>query len=104
MSDRPPLTVEAVPCLRIDAPEWFAREDFADFVRGDRPAQGGAPPATWHDPDDDEMTEMSDVFVLFDHGVGSDADAIPDDIWEQIVRICTDQGVAYGVLWISPGD
>lgn len=85
-------------CLAINAPEWYLRQDFQDFLEGRRPGQLG-PPATWHRPGT-APDEFSDVFVTFDGGEGSDADALPADIWMAIRAAADHYRMTYGVVWI----
>lgn len=88
-------------CLRIDAPEWYLREDFRDFLNGNREGQQNKSPAMWHQRGA-EPDEMSDVFVTFDNGEGSDAEGcIPDDIWEAICAIAKKHGFEEGIVWIA---
>jgi len=99
------MRAEALQCLRINAPEWFAREDFYEFLAGRRPGQpredgSPCPPATWHCPGL-KANEYSDIFVTYDHGDGSDEEFIPTDIWQEIRRIAGEQGLEYGVVWLT---
>ena len=95
------MDAELRACLRIDAPEWYRRQDFRDFLNGKRDGQEGRSPAMWHRRGE-EPDEMSDVFVTFDTGEGSDAEGIiPDDIWEAICAIAEKHGFEDGIVWIS---
>lgn len=86
--------------LLVNAPDWFLRDDFADFVRGKRPNQC-QPPATWHPAHAVAMGEYSDVFVTYDSGEGSDYGDIPDDIWAEICEIASREGLQYGFIRIT---
>ncbi len=84
--------------LRLNRPDWYAREDFRTFLNGIT----GRQPATWHTkggPPDD----YSDVFVTIDECEGSDTDLIPPDIWEEIVKLAEEHwhGPPDGLVWIS---
>lgn len=96
------MTSEEVRCLKLSGVvRWYERKDFMDFIRGRRPNQFGRP-ASWHDPTEDDYEDFSDVFVTFDHEDGSDREAIPPDIWEEICQICRNAGMEYGLVWITP--
>jgi hypothetical protein len=91
--------------LRIDAPEWYRRADFLDFLNGRRPIQGGKPPATWHTPGA-EPDEYSDVFITIDcHDMGCEGSDgppdLPEDIWEEICVAARTQHITYGLVWIA---
>ena len=92
---------ESIPAIRIVAPEWFARSDFAKFVRTSRVA-------TWHRGSADPG-EWSDVFVTCERsspGVyeGSDFDCMPEDIWKSICEITAGYGSDACLVWIVPVD
>lgn len=84
--------------IRVDAPVWYAREDFLEWLDTDGTA-------TWH-VKGSPPTEYSDVFVTFDQGDGSDspvstmAPAIPEDIWEELCKIVSAAGLDECLLWI----
>jgi hypothetical protein len=89
------VKAERIDCLRINAPEWYARADFMRWLTEDRRA-------TWHIRGNTSPDEYSDVFVTFDHGEGSDYDTLmPDDIWEAITKAAHDCGVDDCIVWIS---
>jgi hypothetical protein len=88
------MKAERTHCLRINAPEWYARPDFMAWLNGERRA-------TWHERGEGP-TEYSDVFITFDAGEGSDYDTLmPEDIWQQIARAATELGVRDCIVWIS---
>jgi len=82
--------------LRIDAPDWYAREDFRTWLNQPHTA-------TWHHKGG-QVGDFSDVFTTYDNGEGPDANAdgvIPDDIWEFICKTCEKQNLSYAVIWIT---
>jgi len=85
--------------IRIDAHDWFAREDFQKWLnRTDR--QG---PATWHAAGE-QVGDFSDVFTVYDQGEGPDygeGDFIPEDIWQFITETCEKRNTIYAVIWIA---
>lgn len=88
------MEAERGECLRINAPEWYDREDFAAWLN----EEGRA---TWHKRGK-APGEYSDVFVTFDHCEGSDYDAsMPEDIWRAIAAAAKACGVEDGIVWIS---
>jgi hypothetical protein len=95
------MTIEAErgDCLRINAPHWFTRTDFCAWLNH------GAHVATWHTKGE-APSEYSDVFVTIDGNEGIDAngiapDAIPEDIWDEIVSAAKRVGIHDGIVWIS---
>jgi hypothetical protein len=93
------MEAERGMCLRINAPEWFKRDDFAEWLSSDKTA-------TWHEKGT-IPGEYSDVFVTIDGDEGSDAwqgpssDTIPKDIWAEIVAAAKRLGINDGIVWIS---
>jgi hypothetical protein len=91
------MRAERRDCLRINAPEWYDRDDFRAWLN----AEGAQRRATWHERGT-EPTEYSDVFVTFDSGEGSDYDTLmPDDIWEAITKAADEVGLSDCIVWIS---
>ena len=87
-------TAAVIPCLRINAPEWYQREDFRAWLNG-------AGRATWHTRGE-LPSEYSDVFITFDHGEGSDYDVLmPEDIWQEISAAAAANRLEDGLVWIS---
>ncbi|NLX98611.1 MAG: hypothetical protein GXY83_20830 [Rhodopirellula sp.] len=88
------------PCLQINAPEWYRREDFMQYLqtalRQPCPGLGGA---TWHRGD--RPSEFSDLFLWFSDGDGSDRGLMPEDIWKRIEAICDKEEFNDGLLWIT---
>jgi hypothetical protein len=87
-------------CLQINAPEWYQREDFLQYLQQELrqpcPSMGGA---TWHRGP--RASEFSDLFLWFDDGEGSDSDLVPADIWQELCRICKKARFDAGVVWIT---
>ena len=88
-----------IPCLRINAPAWYERADFREWLNH------AAHLATWHTRGE-APSEYSDVFVTIDGDEGSDANgvppnAIPDDIWAEIVAAAKRLHIKEGIVWIS---
>jgi hypothetical protein len=93
-----PIEAETTNCLRINAPQWYQRQDFLDWLN--QPST-----ATWHRKGE-PPSEYSDVFVTIDGEEGSDAngvspDSIPEDIWREIVEAARRLGIDYGIVWLS---
>jgi hypothetical protein len=96
------MTTAQLPCLRIDCPEWYEREDFIQWLQ----AGVGKGLATWHVAG--EVGDMSDVFLVYDNGEcgdlfgfqGSDVQ-FPDDLWAEVRRRCDEAGVEYGLVWLT---
>jgi hypothetical protein len=115
VAESPCTKVEVGECIIISAPNWFEREDFLDWRQGRAPSQW-CQPACWNSTL--RKGEYSDVFMTFDrnpigqvyHGEealdyfweGSDADTLPDDIFETIGEILHTQKSQSGVIWIRP--
>lgn len=90
------MEAERGDCLRINAPEWYARADFMAWLNDPEGHR-----ATWHERGQ-AAGEYSDVFVTFDHCEGSDFDAsMPEDIVQAIRAAAADCGVEDGIVWIS---
>ena len=102
------MNVEKRTCIRINAPEFFERDDFREFLSRSLD-EDTAPLATWHTggiPDGG-----SDVFVTYDNGEGShaypeggdevDANLIPQYVWDQICEALDQRDIDHGLLWIS---
>ena len=81
--------------LRLNAPDWYERKDFLYWLN-----DLSKPTATWH-ISGEEPGEYSDVFVTFDHGEGSDADSIPEGIWEEIKKVAAEHCFDEGLVWIT---
>jgi hypothetical protein len=95
-----PPKVERIDCLRLNCPRWFRRPDFQAFLSHAGQFGEGWGLATWHEPGA-EPGECSDIFMTFDHGVGSDYHAVPEDVWEEICQAAKAHGVEYGVIWVT---
>lgn len=95
MTAEEPEDVEPIRSLRIECPAWFARADFQQYLNEYRTTR---PIATWHLGG--APGEMSDVFMTYDEGEGSEFDVLPEDIWEEICQLCTSAGIAHGVVWL----
>lgn len=87
--------------LRLNAPQWYAREDFMQWLDG--PAS-----ATWH-LKGSPACEGSDAFFTHDHREGSDTPCenprlgLPEDVWDEVCRLAED---AFGtgaecLVWVS---
>jgi hypothetical protein len=94
----PELEIDRMPCIKINAPEWFDREDFKAFLN--LREESGRTTATWH-WQGAEPGEFSDVFFSYDHGEGSDWEVIPPDIWARICEIVNNERVVYALIWLT---
>lgn len=94
-----PQVITPLQAVRIDTSEWFDRPDFMAWLNDATPGH----PATWHTPGQ-PAGGLSDVFVVFDHGEGSDDQSIPEDIWAKICTVCDLYKVEYGIVWIVNSD
>lgn len=79
-------------CLVLDKAEWYENTKFLAWLNS--PAS-----TTWHDKMN-PPGEMSDVFVVYDHGDSSDRPMIPDEIWNELMEEAERVGFKYGVVWI----
>jgi hypothetical protein len=84
-----------LPCLRINCPEWYERLDFLRWLKDG--ADEGL--ARWWQPGR-HTNDYADVFMTYDHGEGSDKLGLPDDIWEEVCRLCDEAGLERGVIWL----
>lgn len=74
--------------LVINAPTVFARADFMDWLRDPKNCV-----FTWHQKNEAEPHEYSDVIVLVDAYYEGDSSNMPDDIWR---AICDAAYAVYG--------
>ena len=95
-----PDDVETYPCIKINVPQWYEREDFQKWLN-DRAAgiRTDIRLATWHQYD--EPGEYSDIFVTYDHDEGSDLEEMPKGCWEDLCRVCKERGIKHAVLWLT---
>jgi hypothetical protein len=85
--------IETLNALRINVPQWFAREDFRAWLNtNDRLA-------TWHNKGQ-EPTEFSDVFMTYERHEGSDSD-LPEALWEELCALCDKEGFTDGIIWLT---
>lgn len=82
-----------MPLIRINAPEWFRRQDFRKYLNA-------TDVATWRDLSEDGTEEpVTDLFTTYYGGTGSNDD-MPEDIWAEI---CAALGGAEFFVWLSDG-
>lgn len=110
------IEVDYMPLVRINAPEFFEREDFQEFLNRAVDPDTDDTTATWHQSG--EPNDYSDLFVTYDNGEGSDAlppgsrpeetapefsdlNLIPQGIWDEICEEMDERGVDHALLWIS---
>jgi hypothetical protein len=86
-----------MPIVRINAPEWYARQDWMNWIESDLPDQRG--PATWHRKGQ-KPDEYSDVFFTYCQGEGSDFPGIPEDIWQAIMVLMQFEGINECLVWV----
>jgi hypothetical protein len=88
-----------MPVVRIDAAGWYQRADFITALE-----RGSV--ATWH-AHGCEPGDLSDAFVTYDHGEGSNMcgppefGCLPDDIWEDICGMMKHARVEQAIVWIA---
>lgn len=84
------------PTLEIRAAGLFARPDFQEWLNR-RTGQGLA---TWHVGG--APSEMSDVFVTYDHGDGDESsdnpDGMPEPCWTAICRAVERAGATHAIV------
>lgn len=98
----PVEVMRVTQCLRLDAPEWYQREDFRVWLHGMADGQQGRRPASWLPTGTPiEIDEWADVFITIDGEEGSDAESLPADIWAEIVRLAREHSISDGIVWIS---
>lgn len=89
---------EQLTCYTIHATELFEDEEFQEWLNG----SVGKGLATWHTGG--EPGEMSDIFVIYDHGEGDESPwsagetGMPEKFWERIHELCKGRGITYGLL------
>jgi hypothetical protein len=96
------MSFNHMPLVRIDAPEWYEREDWMEWLNNRTPMNH---PATWH-VEGEKPNEYSDVFFTYcvdeggsDYGEGKPS--IPDDIWHQIEALIKAQDIDECLVWVS---
>jgi len=97
---------EQMPCLVINRPDWYRREDFRVWFRA---GIKGRHMAHWSD---DPASEYADAFITFDgkpdqSGAGWDGSDVggtpdlPDDIYRALGRLILASHRTYGVIWLK---
>lgn len=90
--------VEKMHCLKLNVPHWFRRGDFMEWLNTRRRSEND-PVATWHRGG--KPNEYSDVFFTFDHDEGSEFNLLPEEYWEEIMRIAKERQVEWAVIWLT---
>jgi hypothetical protein len=97
------MKIEHLAAMQINVPVWFARDDFRAYLNGPLAT-------TWHRKRKGRRpNEMSDVFVVYDHGDSSDfvrfepdrAGSFPSDLREELRRIAAAEGFDYGIIRLT---
>lgn len=87
--------VKCYPCLQLNVPHWYIREDFQEWlVKNTKNKQL----ATWHHAE--VPNEYSDIFVTYDNGDGSNDD-MPIWYWDEICFVCEQRGLEFALIWLS---
>lgn len=95
------MTVERIPALTINCPEFFERADFQNWLNQPASTLNGGARATWHQLGDTPCA-MSDTFITHDNYDGSDYDELfPDDIQTAIRLACEAVGFSYGIIRLT---
>ncbi len=101
-----PSACEERPCLVINRPDWYRRDDFRIWF------QAGVTQRHTAHWADNPASEYADVFMTFDgrpdaegrgwdgSDTGSTPD-LPDDIYRILGRIIRASGHTYGVIWLQ---
>jgi hypothetical protein len=93
---------EKYTALELRVPGLFEDPAFAAWLN----RQAGKGLATWHG--EGEPTEMSDVFLVYDHGESGDSPdcpgGMPRHCWDHLCRLVRANGVDYGVLRLVNAD
>lgn len=84
-------------CFRLNVPSLFGDPAFIAWLN-----TPGKRMATWHGAGE-PSGEMSDVFVTYDSGEGSDAFEMPEHCWLRLYEFLKRHGYAIGycVLWLT---
>ena len=94
------MTIETIPAVTINAPEFFERADFQAWLNAER-KNGGGHPATWHNRGE-APGDYADTFIIHDNHDGSDYDELfPDDIQTYIRLRCEEIGFTYGIIRLT---
>ena len=91
-------------CLEVNLPSLFKMPAFISYLNDGMSHYDKPLMATWHTGG--KPGETSDVFIVFDHGGGANAN-MPG--WDIIVALCDAAGMEFGVVRItnfdeSPGE
>lgn len=77
-------------CVRVNAPELKENPEFVNWLNqaaGNPDPKVCARAATWHRPEDQTLTEYSDVMVFKDTGhEGSNSD-MPEAVWNKLCQL-----------------
>ena len=87
--------VEYYHALKINAPEWFDREDFMAWLNAPERHT-----ATWHCKGE-EPNEYSDIFTWYENEYTGSDDDMPKEVWADLTRICKERGFQQGIIWIT---
>ncbi|WP_216726108.1 hypothetical protein [Hymenobacter siberiensis] len=92
------MTIEPIKAVTINCPEFFAREDFMDWLRRNITRKEIA---TWHNGYA-APNEYSDTFIMHDCFDGSNyCEYFPDDIQEAIRLKCESIGFEQGIIRLT---
>lgn len=95
-----------VPCVVINAPDWFKDPGFLKMINynGEEPdIYGRRRAATWHMAGD-PPNEYSDVFLTWEEQEGSEAIFLSEKMWNEItaaVRSSLPSYTTFCVVWIK---
>jgi hypothetical protein len=95
-----------IPCVIINAPEWFKDPGFLKMLNynGEEPEKyGSRRAATWHVAGTPTNVD-SDVFMIWDGEEGSEEDFLSEHIWNEIclfVRAALPSSITHCVVWIK---
>ena len=84
------------PCLQINAPQWYRRKDFLQYLLG---GDGNRGVATWHRGQTPH--DYSDLFLWFDELDGPENSNLPEEIGQELYRLCEEAGFQRGIVWVT---
>lgn len=88
------MQAERIGCLKVNYPELFEHPTFITWLNDPKGA------TTWHQKGT-EAGDYSDVFITYDHGDSGDSEYLEGEVWEKICDVADQNGLSYGIIWIT---